>query len=401
MIDKLFFVEPSSNTCKSYGDLLDDVFKLRTIPNRYYSQNSYELLTMLVAAMYCSTEFALSQNPSDVCARAEPNAVNPQPVVDFAAFLESLSNSTCRIGVFTSGTTGRPKLIQHHLDTLLRLVRIAENRGNDVWALTYHPSSFAGLQVFMQALFNQNTIVSLADCASSDLPSVIEASGVTHISATPTWVRLLCSDGISIEQVRHVTTGGEITSPSLVDQVKATFPNATFRNVYASSECGSLLVSEGDCFRVPDRLANLVKVQDGQLAIHPSLVASSLKDDGDEFFLTGDCVETVGTEPLVVRFIARNSDWINVGGYKVNPMEVEQTLGRIPGVVDARVFGRKNSVTGSIVCCELVLAKDCSMTQTDIRREFAKRLEPYKVPRLVEFVDVLDRTLTGKKRRTD
>ena len=69
--------------------------------------------------------------------------------------------SNCKIGLQTSGTTGKPKLVWHRLTTLVRGVRRGEKYANATWGLCYDPARMAGLQVILQAICNQNTIVNL------------------------------------------------------------------------------------------------------------------------------------------------------------------------------------------------------------------------------------------------
>ncbi|HUP80242.1 MAG TPA: hypothetical protein VM260_16930, partial [Pirellula sp.] len=177
-------------------------------------------------------------------------------------------------------------------------------------------------------------------------------------------------------------------------------PNAEYRNVYASTESGSLLISHGDSFQIPANLTDRVKVANGQLVIHRSLMAESLRGESqDEFFVTGDCVEVVSIEPLTLRITTRKNDWINVGGYKVNPYEIEALLVAVEGVADARVFGRKNSVTGNIVCCEIVRSAYAVVTIAAIRKRLEEFVPSYKIPRIFDFVKAIAKTHSGKKNR--
>ncbi len=114
------------------------------------------------------------------------------------------------------------------------------------------------------------------------------------------------------------------------------------------------------------------------------------------------------------RTAGRERDWVNVGGSKVNPHEVEAVLGEHTGVAQVRVFGRKNSVMGHILCAEVVAAGRQSakgeapsgeqdsqpLTEGALRAFAAERLQPFKVPRMIRFVDGLATTRTGKLSRT-
>ena len=125
------------------------------------------------------------------------------------------------------------------------------------------------------------------------------------------------------------------------------FPNARITNIYASTEMGTVLASDGDVFTPKANTAGLLKIVNGELWIHQSLAGSS--EDiipSGEWYNTGDCVEVISEEPLSFKFTSRKNEIINVGGYNVNPNEVEQALQEIDGIRAARVFAKKNSILG-------------------------------------------------------
>ncbi len=401
MNDKPFFVDRSSGIQKTYAEFVQDVNAVQFVGSVYSAEDQYVLLTSLVAALCCDQDIALHQGASKG-SKNDRAMQSLKPNLKQSALWDTISTSKSKVGMSTSGTTGRAKFIQHRMETLTRTIRCSLHHQGDVWGLTYDLASFAGLQVVLQALCNSNTIVRLASLESSAMHDEIRTLGITHISATPTWLRLFCSDGISHASVSHITTGGEIADRALIDQAHARFPNATFRNIYASTESGSVLLSDGDLFRVPLNLTDKVRVENGILAIHRSLLAESIRGhDASEFYVTGDCVEVLSKEPLTIRFAARRNDWINVGGNKVNPYEIERLLVSMVGIADARVFGRTNSVTGNIVCCEIVRSAGAAIKHADIRIALEKLVASYMIPRVIEFVDAIDKTPTGKKSRSE
>ena len=402
MNDKLFFVDRSTGIRKTYAEFVLDVNAIRSVPNICAAGDQYTLLTTLVASLCSDQDIALSQNSSAYSEQIDPTLLPVQPILRQSELWNRIATSKSKIGLFTSGTTGRAKFIQHRMDSLIRSIRNTPHHQRDVWGLTYHPASFAGLQVVLQAICNSNPLFRLAGLDSELVHDEIQSMGITHISATPTWLRLICSDNIVHDGVTHITTGGEIVDRSLIDQAYARFPSAIFRNIYASTESGSVLLSDGDLFRVPANLADKVKVEDGILAIHRTLLAESMQShDASEFYVTGDFVDVLTENPLTFLFTARRNDWINVGGNKVNSHEIERLLVAIDGVADARVFGRKSSVTGSIVCCEIVRSAGLSITQVDIRQAIEMQVESCMVPRFIGFVDAIDNTPTGKKDRSE
>ncbi len=141
------------------------------------------------------------------------------------------------------------------------------------------------MQVFLQAICNLNTIVSLLGLSREEVHAAIDTYSITHLSATPTWFRLLLDGTTKHESVRSIAVGGEVCQPSLRAQLLRLFPNAKFHNIYASTEAGALFRSDSDTFIVSEDQREFVQVIDGQLWLHASMIAESLRETGvDDFF---------------------------------------------------------------------------------------------------------------------
>jgi acyl-coenzyme A synthetase/AMP-(fatty) acid ligase len=74
---------------------------------------------------------------------------------------------------------------------------------------TYNPTHMAGIQVFFEALLNPNTMVRLFGLAKDDVFRAITKYNITHISATPTFYRLLLLANKVFMNVNRITSGGE------------------------------------------------------------------------------------------------------------------------------------------------------------------------------------------------
>ena len=309
-------------------------------------------------------------------------------------------SSRARIGLFTSGSTGLPKLIWQPVENLARGVRTGGRHAESVWALAYNPTHIAGLQVFLQALANGCPLVDVFGLDRAGVLAALERYGVTHVSATPSFYRLLLPIDRPLGHVRSVTLGGESCDNVLLQRLHGIFPAARFHNIYASTEAGTLLVAEEDVFAIGPGLEGRVRLADGRVHVHRSLLGEIAGRRADEWYDTGDMVEVTCESPLRFRIVARQRDWINVGGNKVNPREVESVLEEHAAVARARVFSRASSVVGSLLCAEVVLRTGVNVTEPHLR-EFARaRLQPFKVPRMVRFVAELAATRTGKLSRS-
>lgn len=314
--------------------------------------------------------------------------------------VKALCNSISEITLFTSGTTGQPKKVIHTVQTLIRSVRLGEKYAGQVWAYAYNPTHMAGLQVFFQAFLNQNTLINVFNKGRSEVYRAIEDYSVTHISATPTFYRLLLPYEKAYLSVQRVTLGGEKSDAHLYEVIHSIFPLAKINNVYASTEAGSLFAAKGDCFQIPASLRNKFKVVDDELLIHCSLLgrSESFRLDG-EFYHSGDLIEWVSFSEGTFRFKSRKNELINVGGYKVNPGEVETVINSLDGVRQSLVYGKPNSVLGNVLCAEVQLEEDSHFTELAIRQLLKGKLQDFKIPRRIKFVETFTLTRTGKLKR--
>ena len=79
----------------------------------------------------------------------------------------------------------------------------------------------------------------------------------------------------------------------------------------------------------------------------------------------------------------------------MNPNEVEDCLRECDGVVDAKVYGKASRIMGNIVLCDVV-RKDTTVSEKVILDTLRQKLQEFKIPRMIRFVEHLDVTRTGK-----
>lgn len=308
-----------------------------------------------------------------------------------------------RLTLFTSGSTGLPKQVSHDLAGLTRILKESKSHTANVWGLAYNPTHMAGVQVILQAFFNGNPLIHLFPASREVIVEAINKFQITHLSATQSFYNLLLPLDSPIPGVRAVSLGGECATLALVERLHGAFPQARVHNIYASTEAGALLVSDGDVFSIPPSVAHQVMVKQGRLHIHVSLLGQfGGVDQGGrgDWYDTGDVIEWVDADSPQFRIVARERDLVNVGGQKVNPVEVEQVMERYPGVVKVRVSGRRNSVMGQILQAEITCEGQQS-TEKEMRAFAAQHLQPIKVPRLIRFVDTIALTRSGKVLRRE
>lgn len=393
----------------NYADLLSSLNSSYQYYRLYKTADIYAYFVNIIQAIAANKPLVLldSDINSDEIDGIEENLVNVAEVVEHPVYesiqdvVAAFQQSTSKITIFTSGTTGQPKMVIHTMSTLTRSVRIGDKYQAQIWAYAYNPTHMAGLQVFFQAFENLNTLINVFNKQRREVYELIAKYKVTHVSATPTFYRLLLPYEKAYDSVIRVTLGGEKSDQNLYDTIVKIFPSAKINNVYASTEAGSLFAAKGDCFQIPKKLSNKFAVVDDELLIHKSLLGRS---DGftfeEDYYHSGDLIEWVDKEQRLFRFKSRKNELINVGGYKVNPGEVETVLLSIEGVKQVLVYGKANSVLGNVLCADIQLQDGSTLTNVDIKKALASKLQDFKIPRRMKFVDGFELTRTGKLKRS-
>ena len=296
----------------------------------------------------------------------------------------------------TSGTTSKPKNVKVSLKNCIRQVKIYSDDNSRVWGNCYPVKSYACTQVFFQAFFNTEPVIY---CFTNDFEKVNQIlidEKVTNLACTPTFLNMLIiSSDVQNEYVKIVTTGGEKITDKTLQIFKSKFTKSKYINIYASTESGSLLYSNSNEFIIPSKYKDLIKIENNELLIHNLLINKSAKNNIiDQWFYTGDEVKMITKDSF--KFSTRKSSYINTGGYRVNPIEIEEAILKINAVDDVRVFGKENSILGTIICAEVICV---SLDARDIKIYLKDILDNYKIPKIFKIVDKLSLTKTGKKSR--
>ena len=414
-MDNLFLADPLTGSTVTYSELISDLNQgPHDIPVFCSCDRSYDIFKAYILAILCHAKVTMldsdlsNQETEKLLADDQFKGHSElysfqNPIVDKSDLIHRLRmRSEGCIGFFTSGTTGLPKRVSHQLSTLSRSVKCSARHAESIWGFAYNPAHIAGCQVFLQAAMNGCSIVNVFGLNPKDVVAALVKHNVSHISATPTFYRMLMPSPTPIATVKRVTMGGERIDLSLVEKLKEAFPLAKFLNVYASTEAGTILASEGEVFSIKKGLEELVRIDENQLMIHSSLLGQFQELDSSsasEWYATGDIVSIQSEEPLKFTIQHRANELVNVGGYNVNPSEIESIIRGIEGVIEVRVFAKKNSILGNLICCDIVRS-DCNLTEKAIRNDLSAHLQSFKVPRLINFVEEIETTRTGKLKRS-
>ncbi len=315
--------------------------------------------------------------------------------------------------LFTSGTTGAPKLVLHTLDSLTGPLDdgLAVPSGA-IWSTFYDVRRYGGLQILLRALLGGGSMVlSSAGEPVAEFLHRAGASGVTHMSGTPShWRRALMSAAARAMAPAYVRLSGEVADQAILDQLKRAYPTAQVAHAFASTEAGVAFDVRDGLAGFPTALLEAandqaqMRVVDGSLQIRSSRTAARYLGErartlreADAFVDTGDMVERRGDRYY---FTGRREGVINVGGQKVFPEEVEAVINGHPAVRMARVWARPSPITGAVVAAEVVLWADpaggFAAIRDDIVAACRRVLPAYKVPASLRQVAALDVAASGK-----
>jgi acyl-coenzyme A synthetase/AMP-(fatty) acid ligase len=298
--------------------------------------------------------------------------------------------------LFTSGSSGRPKGVVHDFRRLL--VKFHEPRPALRTLNFLLFDHWGGLNTLLHCLASGSPVVLPENRAPHYICELLERHAVELLPASPTFLNLLllskAYEGRDFSHLRLITYGSEPMPAATLAGLRAVFPGVELKQTYGLIELGVLraksLSSDSLWVKVGGSGYDL-RVVDGILQIKADSAMlgylnapSPFTEDG--YFITGDRVELSGD---YMRFLGRESEIINVGGQKVFPAEVETVLLECGLVRDAAVHGERHPITGSIVVAmvELREPSDEAEARRVIKRFCAERLEAFKVPVKIRFVE--------------
>lgn len=344
---------------------------------------------------------------------------------------------------FTSGTTGEPKMVMHdysyplaHIitgkywhnlhDDSLHLTLADTGWGKAVWG-KFYGQMIAGATVFIYDFEGR--------FEPANLLQVIEGFKITSFCAPPTVYRFLIHedmDKYDFSHLEYCTTAGEALNPSVFDEWKEK-TGITIYESFGQTETtlvvgtypwvkphpGSMGVRNPQYdIDVLDNDGNPVGPGvNGQLVIRTTngkplgLFKQYYRNEeltekahNNGIYYTGDIVNY--DKDGYFWFVSRADDVIKSSGYRIGPFEVESALMSHPAVVECAITGVPDPIRGQVVKATIVLhddwkAKAGDALVTELQNHVKRETAPYKYPRVIEFVNELPKTISGKIRRVE
>ena len=211
------------------------------------------------------------------------------------------------------------------------------------------------------------------------------------------------------DRLDFVESGGAPLSHADMLQLCEILPRTRLYNTYASTETGIIATynyNDGRCLAGclghPMPHSRVVITPEGMISCQGDTLMSGYIGDPEltATVLRGDTVYmsdygSIDDEGML-HIGGRESEVINVGGYKVAPTEVEDVAMSIEGIQDCICISAEHRIMGKAVKLLVVMKDGATFDKKTIARYIAARLEPYKVPQLYEQVDTIARTYNGK-----
>ena len=350
------------------------------------------------------------------------------------------TNDDIMLMYFTSGTTGEPKMVAHDFTYPLGHISTGcfwHNLHEGSLHLTIADTGWAKAawgKLYGQWLAGANIFVyDHEKFTPADILRKIGQYRITSLCAPPTIYRFLIREDLSkydLSSLEYCTTAGEALNGAVYDtfkrltgvrlmegfgQTETTLTLATFP--WMEPKPGSMGVPNPqydiDLLTPDGRSAE--DGEQGQIVIRTDrgkplgLFKEYYLNDGmmhevwhDGVYYTGDVAWR--DEDGYFWFVGRADDVIKSSGYRIGPFEVESTLMTHPAVVECAITGVPDEIRGQVVKATIILGdKYRPRAGEELIRELQDHVKqitaPYKYPRIIEFVDELPKTISGKIRR--
>jgi len=336
--------------------------------------------------------------------------------------------------IYTSGSTGDPKgVVSAHYNMVSAassIIRYLKNTENDI-ILNALPLSFDyGLyQVLMAVIFGGTVILESSFVFPYRIMESLVQEKVTGFPIVPTMAAIL----LKMEQLarfdfgtlRYITNTGAALPVTHIRKMQEIFPHVDIYSMYGLTECKrvsylppeqlsrrpesvGVAMPNSEAFVVDSQGRSLGPHEVGELVVRGSNVMLGYWNAPEEtarvfrpgqhrreaLLYTGDLFRT--DEEGYLYFVARKDDLIKTKGERVSPKAVENILCAFNGIVEAAVIGVPDPVLGQAIKAFIVRNERQVFSEKDILAHCTGNLEPFAVPKYLEFRKTLPKSPSGK-----
>ena len=336
--------------------------------------------------------------------------------------------------IYTSGSTGDPKGVMSSHRNIVAVARsiitYLENAEEDI-VLNVLPLSFDyGLyQVLMAVMFGGTVVLERSFLFPVRVLERIGKEGVTGFPVVPSMAAMILKlqnlERLQLSTLRYMTNTAAALPVEHIRRLTSLFPGVRFFSMFGLTECKrvsyippeelvhrpasvgkaipnceTMIVDAEGCEVPPGEIGELVVRGSNVMMGYwnaPELTAKTFRSgrlQGEKLLHTGDLFRK--DEEGYLYFVGRRDDMIKSRGERVSPREVENVICSLDGVAEAAVVGVPDEVLGEAIIAFVVLRDGVEVAEKDIMRHCAANLEPFCVPKLVEFRAALPKTANGK-----
>ena len=341
---------------------------------------------------------------------------------------------------FTSGTTGYPKMVIHDHTYALAHIQTAKHWHNvDPNGIHLTISDTGWGKAAWGKLYGQmimGTCVFVYDFDKfipENMLAIMEKYRITTFCAPPTMFRFFIKTGLGnydLSSLKYCTIAGEALNPEVYNKWLE-FTGIKLMEGFGQTETTLVLANTVGMEPKPGSMGKPTPLYDvilvdadgeevpvgetGEICIRGKYTETNglfrgyyrnkeITDESwnDGIYHTGDTAWR--DEDGYYWYVGRNDDVIKASGYRIGPFEIESVLIAHPAVLECAVTGAPHPIRGMVVKATIVLAKGFTASDElvkELQDHVKKNTAPYKYPRMIEFVDELPKTISGKIKRTE
>lgn len=343
---------------------------------------------------------------------------------------------------FTSGTSGHPKMVTHNFTYPLGHISTAllwHNLTPDSLHLTIADTGWgkaAWGKIYGQWIVGATLFVyDHEKFTPADFLEMIQRHRITSLCAPPTIFRYLIHEDLTrydLSSLKYCTIAGEALNPAVYDTFKQ-LTGLKLMEGFGQTETTLLLgnmpwmepkpgsmglpIPQYDIDLVDYEGRSVEAGEQGQIVIRINkkipvgLFKGYYKDEQrtneamrDGLYYTGDIAWK--DEDGYYWFVGRADDVIKSSGYRIGPFEVESALMTHPAVIECAITGVPDEMRGQVVKATIILSEEYKEKAgpeliKELQNHVKRITAPYKYPRVIEFVEELPKTISGKIRRNE
>lgn len=336
--------------------------------------------------------------------------------------------------IYTSGSTGEPKGVMsahHNMVAAARsITQYLKNVEDDIIFNTLPLSFDYGLyQILMAFYFGGTVVLERSFAFPYKIIEKLVQERVTGFPIVPTMAAILLQmDSLpkfDFSSLRYITNTAASLPVAYIRKLQVLFPHVKIYSMYGLTECKrvsylppdqldrrpnsvGIPIPNEEVFVVDENGQEVRPGEVGELVVRGSNVMQGYWNDpegtsrtfrpgkyrGEVMLYTGDLFKK--DEEGFLYFVTRKDDMIKTKGERVSPKEIENALCELKGVAEAAVVGVPDELFGSTIKAFIVCSDGEVLSEEKVKKYCMQNLEPFMVPKYVEFIKALPKSSHGK-----